>query len=1152
MALVEQPVERLWDAATKMSWSGYDPGDRRDWTDANKADLADDIRDFAERNGYNGDDNFDSIYWFIHGISLGQRRRNAQVRDIPNLPRFRQEEPEQPEPQEQPQQEEPTTYEEWREQNGDDEQRRIVDEIMERLETNPESWEVNFDQLNNTGRSLLFPRLNQFFDDYINNLDMTRHYTFRFRVGNKWSSKPFTPELYQQLRRNFTRENLLFDMEREVEDQYSVVTGMRSFSLFSAIALRREGAGARANQRQTRGGGFFQYLLRENVPKVVVEHLKRYQIFDTLLTENKQRPELNDCCLIYALKQYGISKEVLTQMRTRIYNRYQTQSSFDELCQEHRINLTLHYLDDDAESKSRKVESRKNGKRRLYLGVPKAEAEYTLEMNIYKDHYFLEEKTPFSFWYIQHFNDEGVTEERHNWRMEGGRWRRERYFMRASKLVRWLFQNGYFKPITYAEYGVIKTVFHTEVKKNMEFSLEYNEKYCTKLIEPRNTHEKDPSHYWFCDFETDTSGNVHTPFLVVLQSLNGRINKEFRGESCGQKLLEFLPDNSVIYFHNLAYDIRMIAKHGLKKTLIKGQRVMRAEIDYFGKNLMFRDTLPILSCKLSAIPKMFAMKDIQKEIFPYKYYTLERLERNVGVISEAGNNEDKPWSESDYELFRENIDKIGCRTGEDTFDMWRYASFYCQQDVRILRLGFTEFRKGFVKDFKIDPFKFISISSLANEVFNRNVYYPNRNLFKVGGHLRVFLSRAVYGGRCMCAYNKKWHVKERLYDYDAVSLYPSAMSRLYTVEGRPKVIQPEQLNMEFLSQQSAYVVEVKITKANKHYPFPLIVQKVDGLNLNDDNLTEPVIMVVDNIYLEDLIEFQQIEFDLIKGYYWDGKRDYRIQEVIKHIFNKRLEYKNIGNPLQNLYKLVMNSCYGKTIEQPVDKSYIYIPEGPELDAFWQKNYNKIIEDVVLDGCNIHAIKILKPINQHFNFSLLGIQVLSMSKRIMNEVMCLAYDIGCRIYYQDTDSMHISASDLSRLEKAFQEKYQRELRGKNMGQFHTDFTSDSGREDVQCAVESIFLMKKMYIDQLLMSDGTLETMTRGKGLTLNSINYLAKECFDGNKMLLYRAMFRGETQTFDLTKGEPRFAMNKDMSISNIDEFKRTISVKYEEGKINEY
>ena len=116
---------------------------------------------------------------------------------------------------------------------------------------------------------------------------------------------------------------------------------------------------------------------------------------------------------------------------------------------------------------------------------------------------------------------------------------------------------------------------------------------------------------------------------------------------------------------------------------------------------------------------------------------------------------------------------------------------------------------------------------------------------------------------CVCvAFNKKWHVHANLCDYDAVSLYPSAMARLWTVEGTPKVIEDDQLNMDFLSKQTAYIVQIKILKVNKHYPFPLIVQKKDGLNLNDDNITDPITMIVDNIYLEDLIHFQEIHHHL--------------------------------------------------------------------------------------------------------------------------------------------------------------------------------------------------------------------------------------------------------------------------------------------------
>ena len=82
--------------------------------------------------------------------------------------------------------------------------------------------------------------------------------------------------------------------------------------------------------------------------------------------------------------------------------------------------------------------------------------------------------------------------------------------------------------------------------------------------------------------------------------------------------------------------------------------------------------------------------------------------------------------------------------------------------------------------------------------------------------------------------------------------------------------------------------------------------------------------------------------------------------------------------------------------------------------------------------------------------LLGIHVLSMSKRIMNEVMCLAFDIGCHIYYQDTDSMHIEKNDLNMLATEFKKKYDRELIGTDLGQFHSDFPLN-GHNDMPVAI-----------------------------------------------------------------------------------------------------
>ena len=150
----------------------------------------------------------------------------------------------------------------------------------------------------------------------------------------------------------------------------------------------------------------------------------------------------------------------------------------------------------------------------------------------------------------------------------------------------------------------------------------------------------------------------------------------------------------MVYFHNLAYDWTFIAHklNSIANVIKKGSKIYSASGTYKGKFITFKDSLPIFMCKLSGLPKSFNLKGIQKEIFPYKYYTLERLENNIGIISEAGENEDKKWTEEDYKLFNHNIDLINGRINENEFDMYKYAEFYCEQDVRILRLSFEKLK----------------------------------------------------------------------------------------------------------------------------------------------------------------------------------------------------------------------------------------------------------------------------------------------------------------------------------------------------------------------------------------------------------------------------------------------------------------------------
>ena len=119
----------------------------------------------------------------------------------------------------------------------------------------------------------------------------------------------------------------------------------------------------------------------------------------------------------------------------------------------------------------------------------------------------------------------------------------------------------------------------------------------------------------------------------------------------------------------------------------------------------------------------------------------------------------------------------------------------------------------------------------------------------------------------------------------------------------------------------------------------------------------------------------------------------------------------------------------------------------------------LIKEFYEVGDNIIFFEVDKVVDKFFVPNFIGVQILEMSKRIMNEVMCLGEDLDIMIYYQDTDSMHIPVEKVPLLENAYKEIFKKELRGADMDQFHPDFESNILQGDIFSA-ESYFLGKKL--------------------------------------------------------------------------------------------
>ena len=942
------------------------------------------------------------------------------------------------------------------------------------------------------------------------------------------------------------------------------------------------------------GGSFYIYKINEKFKNNValVKKLERYQIFTDL-----NNSAFNENCLVYAMRQTNLfSEAILNNMRTTCFTRYISKKQLQEFGEMYNIKFNVIKYRHD----TNKFEDITHGKKgikgsslRGFFGSVKDDA-LKIRLALIDGHYILNEDVEgVSTFYLKNYDD--IEKSCSDIEPE------EKFKISATKLTAVKNKKYVQNKSKYHEiksYNFVK--FMTSDQQTWAFDdlchlnnnlYEFNTNEIKDLnnftdkdfkeFETENKKDVEISKVYFADTETDTSGPYHVAFCIayseqdeiddnfnIIQE-NQEIKFEF-GKDCLTKFLDNLENNSLVYFHNLAYDIRQFNEYIIGQETSKGTKVMYAEIIYKGKTIYFKDSLSIVSMKLADFPKSFGLDCGEKEMFPYKYYTFENFEKLAykGIISEAGKQELKHnWNQK---IFEENLNKLGIAK-DNYFNMVEYVKFYCCQDVRILKQGFQKFRKMCWESLKIDVNKTLTAPSLANQYFTREIYEKIPDYYLYGGIVRAFIQKAVYGGRCMTRLNKRWSVNEELADFDAVSLYPSAMNRLYCVKGKPEVLKPEELNTTYLlnntcgedeqpnkvKQISAYVVEIKITNINKHLAFPCVVykDKETNTNKNDDIYAIGKTAVVDNITLEDWVKYNGLECEVIRGYKWTGEKSFLIRDIIQNLHLLRCEYKKTKNPLQLVIKLIMNSAYGKMIQKPIttstefkryhtkifDKKTQEFKDDYPLNKYLIKNSAKVISYTQVNK-NLYAIKVGQQIDTFYTNTLLGVQILSMSKRIMNEVMCTAEDIGIKIYYQDTDSMHIQKNKINNLAEEYKKRFGRELIGKNLGQFHNDFDEvENGY-----AYKSIFVGKKMYVDMLKNEAGEQGIHYRMKGVNLDCVKLYAEELrrtegpnnceiFD-----IYNKLYNGETLTFDLLKAKPCFKMNDNQTVTNLSTFERSI------------
>ena len=937
-----------------------------------------------------------------------------------------------------------------------------------------------------------------------------------------------------------------------------------------------------------RDGGFFSYVNTTDLD------LSKYQIFNQEQAYDKDVLSNIEHCLIHTLIECGIDKAMCNEVKLSFVNGYTfKKKNLNEVANIIKHDIKLSFYDNN-----------KNRIEKTTFKYDSNGSNASIEIGLYQKHYFINEDTEYSSYYINNYDETKLINDsdakniiRIDVKNDNKYYRKHETKQRINSigLIHSLYKSNYFVKMDLSKFK--ETASNIDIREFIYLENINNEQKSTEDIQLIKTHtrkqvineegeieyvytpkeviNKNPA---YADCETVVCNGDHKLLLIGYTAkhmgesviINNTVDKPI--QQVVNEFLGFLKKNNhnVCYFHNVKYDYTILEPylHILKKCAKDGQ-VYSVKVKYQGFNIELIDSFKIIPIALSKFNSNLNLsKDIfKKEAIAYEYYTKENHNKliNPSVYREFLSNDDKMIFDNEVKNYT-----IKDESGYWLFNPTDYYMDYLKLDCLTLMAGMEAFESivDNITNGDMSIYRNLTISSLTdNYMVKREAY---NGIYELKANIRNYVVKAIYGGR-VCV-NKKYLKKVlhgKISDYDGVSLYPSAIFRLCQEKGLPCGM-AKRYNTTIGSEGGSdcdglsnwknkvySILTIKITSVGKIQQMPMIAvknenQSIDYVNEpprnNDGTFKE---LIIDSITLEDYIKFHKIEYELVDGIYWDSGTNKIMGSVIEELFNERLKQKKLGNDaLANVIKLMLNSSYGKN-GMKKSKTQLKIIKAS------QKNFDNYIFN------NFNTIKNYRQINKDcyefetvcvdnsYNRGHIACAILSMSKRIMNEVFDVANDNNIPIYYTDTDSIHMNYDDITKLETEYRKIYNRELNGTNLGQFHTDFNlSNAGRNEEIYATTSIFLGKKSYLDVLESKDKNGNTITgfhkRLKGITEAGLDYTAKKYKD-NLLGLYTALANGDKIDIVLNPKDESTGKNKVLfefgkgRVSTKREFKRMVS-----------
>ena len=513
--------------------------------------------------------------------------------------------------------------------------------------------------------------------------------------------------------------------------------------------------------------------------------------------------------------------------------------------------------------------------------------------------------------------------------------------------------------------------------------------------------------------------------------------------------------------------------------------------------------------------------------------------------------------------------EVDCIEG-DLFDVGKYTIYYCERDVDLLKVGLHSWEgmglqdtskstyKGMPPFRKFDVFGFLSAPAIAQALVEvevrdgTNYGWENKakqaqeeckkgfqklHTYKYSGRLRKFMLLGTTGGRCNLPWEKAVRVdclmnpdvkelydkvvrgekltdEERQYmfdhtiqDFDARSLYPTAMSRSFIPLGCPKFFRcPPGTTEEFLKKKKhlpddAFYV-IRNVKYDKKLAMPCNCWKQEKPEPRcrwTNEVPPEVQLVRKQTDLLTMMEVQGAHFEIIGGCKWKHGKCTKIQEMMKKLYDfRRLNHSGgFDHPIQEIAKLLMNSYYGKNVTKMREFEERFFPLHPwmkqhdgsfkqvngfgVIQNFIKNNFRKIVGFRLLGG--IMSLKLRTDDLGKYD-TCFGCEVLAGSRALICRVSAAIEEITKEPpLYTDTDSLHVFGWQIGAISEWFQKKFGIPMIGGELGQFHPDF-EPQGFKPGEKFLGSVFFCgvgKKMYIDEVFGDQGSTYFHKRAKGI-----------------------------------------------------------------------